>query len=119
MAAGVAGQGASTAAFVARLLDAVTARTAIGRRDFAILMLLSRLGLRVGEVAALRLEDLDWRAGELVISGKGDRQERLPLPVDVGEAIVDWLRDGRPGLRTAGRCSPGRGRRTGVFIPPR
>jgi integrase len=59
-------------------------------------MLLARLGLRVGEVAALRVEDLDWRAGELVVSGKGSRQERLPLPVDVGEAIVQWLRDGRP-----------------------
>jgi integrase/recombinase XerD len=83
-------------AFVARLLDGCDRRTAIGRRDFAIVMLLSRLGLRVAEVTALRLEDLDWRAGELVISGKGNRQERLPLPVDVGEAIVEWLRDGRP-----------------------
>jgi integrase len=59
-------------------------------------MLLSRLGLRIGEVAALRLEHVDWRAGELVICGKGSRRERLPLPVDVGEAIVAWLRDGRP-----------------------
>jgi integrase/recombinase XerD len=83
-------------AFVAQLVDGCDRRTAIGRRDFAIVMLLSRLGLRVGEVTALRLEDLDWRAGELVISGKGGRQERLPLPVDVGEAIVEWLRDGRP-----------------------
>jgi integrase/recombinase XerD len=83
------------AAFVARLLDSCDRRTSVGRRDFAILMLLSRLGLRIGEVAALRLEDLDWRAGELVISGKGSRQERLPLPVDVGEAITDWLREKR------------------------
>src|SRR5439155_14498449 len=80
----------------ARLSDSCDRRTAIGRRDFAILVLLSRLGLRVGEVAALRLEDLGWRAGELVIRGKGSRRERLPLPVDVGEAIVDWLREGRP-----------------------
>jgi integrase/recombinase XerD len=80
----------------ARLLDSCDRKTAVGRRDFAILMLLSRLGLRVGEVAALRLEDVDWRAGELVVCGKGSRQERLPLPVDVGEAIVAWLRDGRP-----------------------
>jgi site-specific recombinase XerD len=83
-------------AFVTQLLDSCDRRTAIGRRDFAIVMLLWRLGLRVAEVAALRLEDLDWRAGELVISGKAGRQERLPLPVDVGEAIVEWLRDGRP-----------------------
>jgi integrase/recombinase XerD len=60
------------------------------------MMLLSRLGLRITEVAGLRLEDLDWRAGELVLNGKGGRRERLPLPVDVGEPIVAWLRDGRP-----------------------
>jgi integrase/recombinase XerD len=59
-------------------------------------MLLWRLGLRVAEVTALWLEDLDWRAGDLVISGKGGRHERLPLPVDIGETIVEWLRDGRP-----------------------
>ena len=58
--------------------------------------MLSRLALRIGEVAALRLEHVDWRAGELMVCGKGSREERLPLPVDVGEAIVDWLRDGRP-----------------------
>jgi integrase/recombinase XerD len=84
------------AAFVARLLASCERRTATGRRDFAIVMLLSRLGLRVAEVTALRLEDVDWRAGELVISGRGGCQGRLPLPVDVGEAIVEWLRDGRP-----------------------
>jgi integrase/recombinase XerD len=81
---------------VARLLRGCDRSTAVGRRDFAILLLLSRLGLRIGEVAALRLEHVDWRAGELVVCGKGSRQERLPLPVDVGEAIVEWLRDGRP-----------------------
>jgi integrase/recombinase XerD len=84
------------ASSVTRLLGSCDRRTVVGRRDFAILMLLSRLGLRIGEVAALRLEDIDWRAGELVVRGKGSRQERLPLPVDVGEAIVGWLRDGRP-----------------------
>lgn len=63
-------------------------------------MLLSRLGLRIGEVGALRLEDVDWRAGEIVVRGKGSREERLPLPVDVGEAIVEWLKDGRPDCRT-------------------
>jgi integrase/recombinase XerD len=84
------------APFLARLFAACDRTTPIGRRDFAIIVLLSRLGLRIGEVAALRLGDLDWRAGELQISGKGNRKERLPLPVDVGEAIVDWLRHGRP-----------------------
>jgi site-specific recombinase XerD len=52
--------------------------------------------VRAGEVAALKLEDVEWRQGEIVIRGKGSRQERLPLPVDVGEALVDYLRHGRP-----------------------
>jgi integrase/recombinase XerD len=79
------------------LLDSCDPQTVTGRRDLAILTLLVRLGLRAGEVAGLRLEDLDWRAGELVVVGKGRRSERLPLPVDVGEAITGYLRDGRPG----------------------
>jgi site-specific recombinase XerD len=78
------------------LLDSCDRGTRTGRRDFAVLVLLARLGLRGGEVAALRLEDVDWRAGELVIRGKGRRAERLPVPCDVGEAIVAYLRDGRP-----------------------
>jgi integrase len=61
-----------------------------------VLVVLSRLGLRAGEVAALELKDLDWRAGELVVRGKGRRSERLPLPADVGEALAGWLRRGRP-----------------------
>ena len=68
----------------------------VGRRDYAVLVMLARLGLRAGEVAALRIEDVDWRAGELRISGKGRRDERLPLPDDVGEAIVAYLQNGRP-----------------------
>lgn len=67
-----------------------------GRRDYAVLVMLARLGLRAGEVAALRIEDVDWRAGELRISGKGRRDERLALPDDVGEAIVAYLQKGRP-----------------------
>lgn len=59
-------------------------------------MVLLRLGLRRGEVAALRLDDIDWRAGELLVRGKGARQDRLPLPVEVGEAVVGYLRRGRP-----------------------
>jgi len=81
---------------MARLLSSCDRRTRVGRRDFAILTLLSRLGLRAGEVAALRLGDVDWRGGELLIRGKGARQERLPLPADVGEAFAAWLARGRP-----------------------
>jgi site-specific recombinase XerD len=81
---------------VACLLASCDRRTTFGRRDYAVLTLLARLGLRAGEVAALELGDIDWRAGELLIGGKGRRQERLPLPVDVGEAVAGWLRRGRP-----------------------
>jgi site-specific recombinase XerD len=70
--------------------------TVIGRRDLAILTVLARPGLRAAEVSALSLEGIDWRAGELVVRGKGARCERMPLPADVGEAIVGYLRDGRP-----------------------
>jgi integrase/recombinase XerD len=81
---------------VRALLASCDRRTTFGRRDFAVLMLLSRLGLRAGEVTALRLEDVDWRAGEIVIRGKGPRLDRLPLPADVGDALAAWLRRGRP-----------------------
>lgn len=81
---------------VRRLLESCDRCTAAGRRDYAILVLLSRLGLRCGEVAALELDDVDWRAGEVVIRGKGSRIDRLPLPGDVGEALADYLRHGRP-----------------------
>lgn len=81
---------------VARMLAACDRDTVAGRRDYAMLMLLARLGLRGCEVAALELDDIDWRRGELVIRGKGDRQERLPLPADVGEAVSAYLLKGRP-----------------------
>jgi len=81
---------------VARLLASCDRRSTFGRRDFAVLTLLVRLGLRAGEVAALELADVDWRHGEVIICGKGRRQERLPVPVDVGDALVGWLRRGRP-----------------------
>ena len=83
-------------AAVARLLESCDRRTAVGQRDYAILVVLARLGLRAGEVAALELGDIDWRCGELLVRGKGDRRERLPLPVDVGEALAGYLRQGRP-----------------------
>jgi integrase/recombinase XerD len=79
---------------VRRMLASCDRSTATGRRDFAILLLLARLGLRSGEVAAIQLGDVDWRAGEVVIRGKDDRHERLPLPRDVGEALADYLREG-------------------------
>jgi site-specific recombinase XerD len=82
---------------VCRLLAAPDRRTATGRRDYAVLLLLARLGLRAGEVAHLGLDDIDWRRGELTILGKGNRGERLPLPPDVGAAIASYLRHGRPG----------------------
>jgi integrase/recombinase XerD len=82
---------------VAAMLAACDPGTACGRRDLAMLTLLARLGLRAGEVAALALDDIDWRAGEITVTGKGRRSERLPLPPDVGEAVAAYLRDGRPG----------------------
>lgn len=67
-----------------------------GCRDHAVLILLARLGLRVGEVAAVDLNDVDWRNGELLVRGKASRFERLPLPSDVGEALAAYLQRGRP-----------------------
>lgn len=81
---------------VARLLAGCDRGTGVGLRDYAVLCLLARLGLRAGEVAGLRLADVDWRAGEVVVRGKGPRSERLPLPADVGEAVARWLQRGRP-----------------------
>lgn len=81
---------------VQKLLGSCDRATVTGRRDFAVLALLSRLGLRAGEVAGLGLADIDWRAGEIIVRGKGRRSERLPLPADVGEVIAAYLRGGRP-----------------------
>jgi integrase/recombinase XerD len=78
------------------LLAASDETSEVGRRDHAILVILVRLGLRAAEVAGLSLDDIDWRAGEITVSGKGARTERLPLPVDVGEALVAYLEHGRP-----------------------
>jgi len=81
-----------SASEVQRLLRSCDRRTAIGGRDFALLLLLSRLGLRAGEVLALRIDDIDWRQGEIVIHGKGSKHDRLPLPDDVGRALSTYLR---------------------------
>ncbi|MDA8357497.1 MAG: tyrosine-type recombinase/integrase [Actinomycetota bacterium] len=81
---------------IERLVASCDRRTRRGRRDRAILVLLARLGLRAGEVARLSLDDIDWRAGEIVVHGKGRRHDRLPLPDDVGKALVDYLHQSRP-----------------------
>jgi len=70
--------------------------TATGRRDYAVVMLLARLGLRAKEVANLTLDDIDWRAGEVSIWGKGRQRATMPLPPDVGTAVAAYLQDGRP-----------------------
>lgn len=84
-----------SAADVQLLLDSFDRSTPVGVRDFAIVMLVSRLGLRSIEVARMELRDVDWRSGELVIRGKARRQDRLPLPAEVGEALVAYLSSGR------------------------
>ena len=84
-----------TAGDVQLLLDRCDRSTDVGIRDFAIMMLVARLGLRSVEVARLELRDVDWRAGELVVRGKARRQDRLPLPADVGEALAGYRARGR------------------------
>ena len=79
------------------LVDAVHSDDGIGRRNHAMLLVMARLGLRAQEVIAIRLEDIDWRAGEMLVRGKGGQHDRMPLPVDVGEAIAAYLKDGRAG----------------------
>jgi len=81
---------------VAALLASCDRSTGNGLRDYAVLSVLARLGLRAGEVAGMRLEDLDWLRGEIVVRGKGGRGDRLPLPVDVGAAVAGYLSAGRP-----------------------
>jgi site-specific recombinase XerD len=81
---------------VERLLESCNRTSAAGRRNFAILLLLARLGLRAGDVVNLALEDVDWEAGEITVGGKSGRRDRLPLPRDVGQALADYLKRGRP-----------------------
>ena len=82
--------------FVRKLLASINQRTAVGRRDYAILLLLARLGLRAGEVARIELEDVDWKAGTLTVRRKGGQHGILPLPAEVGSAIAAYLRHSRP-----------------------
>lgn len=81
---------------VDRLLAACDQAGPTGRRDLAILLLLARLGLRAEDVRSLRLEQIDWARGRIVLSGKGRRESRLPLPQEVGDALLAWLGNGRP-----------------------
>ncbi|WP_269047287.1 tyrosine-type recombinase/integrase [Paenarthrobacter sp. Z7-10] len=78
------------------LLASCDRDTVTGRRDYAILVLVVRLGLRANEVASLTLTDVNWRAGDIVLRGKGRCEEKLPLPHDVGSALAEYLRPGRP-----------------------
>jgi site-specific recombinase XerD len=82
---------------VGRLIDALRSDDAVGRRNYAMMILMARLGLRAPELVAIQLDDIDWRAGEILIRGKGRLHDRMPLPVDVGEALVDYIRHGRAG----------------------
>lgn len=85
---------------VQRLLESCDRGRPVGQRNYALLLLLARLGLRAGEIVALRLEDLNWQAAELTVRGKGRRQDRLPLVEDVGAALATYLRHGRPHCST-------------------
>lgn len=85
---------------VEHMLKACNRSKATGRRDYTILLLLARLGLRAGEVVALQLEDINWRAGEILVRGKGLLHDRMPLPADVGEALASYLRRDRPPCQT-------------------
>ena len=79
-----------------RAIDSCDLSTAVGLRDRAVLLLLARLGLRAHEIIALQLEDCDWDGGHLRVHGKGGREQLLPMPADVGEAIAAYLQQGRP-----------------------
>jgi site-specific recombinase XerD len=85
-----------SAAQVQKALDGCDQTTALGQRDYAILMMLAKLGMRADEVATLTLDDIDWRSGEMLIRAKGRQRARMPIPPDVGAAVVTYLRKGRP-----------------------
>jgi site-specific recombinase XerD len=84
---------------IQKILDSCDTETAIGKRDYALLLLMARLGLRAGEVVALTLDDFDWESGLITVRGKGKRAAQMPLPSEVGTAIAEYLSAGRP------RCS--------------
>lgn len=80
---------------VEKLLATVKRDTPLGRRNYAMVLLLARLGLRAQEVVAIQIDDIDWRAGELLVRGKGQQRDKLPLPPDVGEALASYIRRDR------------------------
>jgi site-specific recombinase XerD len=81
-----------TAEEIEKLLEAVKAETTTGRRNHAMVLLIARLGLRAAEVVKIQIDDIAWRAGELLVRGKGQLHDRLPLPPDVGEALAEYVR---------------------------
>ena len=84
---------------LAAVLGSCDRSSGVGRRDYAVLVLLARLGLRAGEVAGLQMADMDWAGGEIRVRGKGPRVDVLPLPTDVGRALADYVTQGRPRAR--------------------
>jgi integrase/recombinase XerD len=82
---------------IERLVKTAWSPDAVGRRNYAMMLTLARLGLRAIEVIAIQLDDIDWRAGTILIRGKGKRYDRMPLPEEVGRAMVDYIRNGRRG----------------------
>jgi len=109
-----------TAEQIESLLQSCNQDTALGQRDYTVLLLLARLGLRAGEVVRMELDDLDWNTGELTVRGKAGQYDRLPLPVEVGEALAAYLRHGRPRCATrrvfVRMHAPHRGFRTSAAI---
>ena len=85
---------------IERLLKSCDQNTKVGQRDYTILLLLARLGLRAGEIVAMTLDDINWDVGEIIIRGKGPREDRLPIPCDVGEALAAYLQYARPSCPT-------------------
>jgi integrase/recombinase XerD len=83
---------------VEQIIDATWSGDPVGLRNYAMILLTARLGLRGPEVIAIQLDDIDWRAGTILIRGKGKQHESMPLPKDVGTAIVEYIRKGRRGL---------------------
>lgn len=81
---------------IEKILSSCNRETCVGKRDYAIILLLVRLGLRAGEIITLNLEDIDWRSGIITVHGKGSHRSQMPLPRDVGEALAAYLQFGRP-----------------------
>jgi site-specific recombinase XerD len=80
---------------VETLLRAVRSGPSRGRRNYAMMLMMARLGLRAPEVIVMQIDDIDWRSGEVMVRGKGDKHDRVPLPMDVGEALADYIRNDR------------------------